>query len=146
MPNLPIHNGANALSRHLIHGREFRTLSLPQAGELLPVVKNITRQAAIKLKPVQARLHAMVPADPRQEKIRAQYQQCVEQWAGKIERLGLNAQGLWQVGFDGGQGWYCWQFPDRQIRYFIEYGDDFSQRRLIRERLPYDHFDLVHEV
>lgn len=146
MPNLPARNSVDALSLHFIHHREFRTLSLLEARELLPVVKNITRMAAIKLKPVQARLHALVPADPRQDKIRSQYQQCVEQWAGKIERLGLHALGLWQVGFDAGQGWYCWQFPDRQIRYFLEYGDEFSQRRLIRERLPYDHSDLAHEV
>lgn len=146
MSNSHFDQGADSVSRHLIHSCEFRSLSLLDAEELLPVVGNITRLAVIKLKPVQARLHAMVPADPRQEKIRSQYQRCVEQWIGKIERLGLHTPGLWQVGFDGGQGWYCWQFPDRRIRYFLEYGDEFSQRRLIRERLPYDHLDLVHEI
>lgn len=146
MSNSPTPNCNDAVCQHLIHPGEFRTLSLLEAHELLPVVKNISRTAANKLKPVQARMHAMVLADPRQQKIRFQYQKCVEQWAGKIERLGLKAQGLWRVGFDSGEGWYCWQYPDRQIRYFIEYGDEFSQRRLIRERLPYDHFDLVHEI
>ncbi len=146
MSNMSTRNDIDSVSRHFIQAREFRPLNLMDAHELLPVVIRITREAVFKLKPLQARLHAMVPADPRLEGIRSQYQQCVEQWAGKIERLGLNALGLWQVGFDGGEGWYCWQFPDRRIRYFLEYGDTFSQRRLIRERLPYDHVDLVHEL
>ena len=146
MPKLRSCRGIDSVSRHLIQAREFGSFTLVEAHQRLPVVKRITRESERKLKPLQQRLHAMVPADPRQQNIRYQYRQIVEQWAGKIERLGLKAQGLWQVGFDGGEGWYCWQFPDRRIRYFLEYGDEFSQRRLIRERLPYDHLDLAHEL
>ncbi len=45
-----------------------------------------------------------------------------------MRRLGLAVHGLWQVGFDCEEGWYSWQYPERRIRYFIEYGNTFADR------------------
>ncbi len=135
------------LSRHQIQSHEFRHLSLDDAHTLLAVVRRITAESVQRLQPLQRSLHSMVPADPRQAGVRQEYQAVVRRWAGKIERLGLKAHGLWQVSFDGGEGWYCWQFPERSIRYFLEYDATFEDRTLIRKRLPYDYQqDWVQEI
>lgn len=80
---------------------------------------------------MQSPLHTKVPADPRVAELNAQYVAIVEQWTRKMRRLGFAVHGLWQLGFDSGEGWYSWQLPDRTIRYFIEYGCSFSDRQLI---------------
>jgi len=109
-------------------------MDLFSAHEVLPMVRAITRQAAAELRPVQQSLNNMVPADPRNAQVNIAYSRVVEIWAGKIERLGLKVFGLWQVGFDSGSGWYGWQYPERRIRYFLEYNAGFSDRCLINDR------------
>ena len=136
---------AERLSRHRIQSHEYQQLSLEEAHEILPMVKSITHSAVLKLKPVQAQLHCKVPADPRNANLRQHYQDIVTLWAGKIERLGFKVHGLWQVGFDGGEGWYCWQYPERSIRYFLEYDAEFTRRSLIRAHLTRSGYELAGE-
>ncbi len=109
------------------------------------MLRNITRKAAEELAPHQRRLNSMVPADPRNAQVKRAYATVVESWAGKIERLGFKVHGLWQVGFDGGTGWYGWQYPERSIRYFLEYDALFSERCLIRDLgQPRDLAQMLH--
>lgn len=133
MPAKYASTDSQPLSRHVIHTREYLRVDLGQAYELLPIVRRLTRRAAEDLAPVQQRLSHMVPADPRNGEIKRVYQGVVTTWAGKIERLGLKVHGLWQVGFDSGCGWYGWQYPERAIRYFMEYDALFSDRSLLSE-------------
>ena len=94
-------------------------------------MQKITQKAVDDLEPLGLRLNNMVPADPRNVEVKFEYERVVKSWAGKIERLGLNVLGLWKVGFDGGEGWYGWQYPERRIRFFLEYDALFSDRRLL---------------
>lgn len=126
---------AQPISRHRIQSGNYQRLDLESAYELLPIVRSITRRAVLELNPLQQRLRSMVPADPRNVMVNKAYAEVVKSWAGKIERLGLKVHGLWQVGFDGGSGWYGWQYPERTIRYFLEYDALFKDRGLIREHL-----------
>ena len=143
--NIPASMQHATLSPHHIQRREYRQLNLEHANELLPMISKITRQSRRELKPIQYRLNNMVPADPRNTAVKLEYEKIVQNWAGKIERLGLKVHGLWQVGFDSGIGWYGWQFPERRIRYFIEYGDYFCDRQLIRQSLAADEIDSLVE-
>jgi hypothetical protein len=122
----------NTVSRHHIQAGKYRSLDLKAAHDLLPIVRKITQQANRELGPIQQRLNSMVPADPRIAYVKFTYERIVKNWAGKIERLGLKVHGLWQVGFDGEIGWYGWQYPERSIRYFLEYDALFADRSLIR--------------
>lgn len=122
-----------SLSRHQIRAGEYLYLDIDEAHEMLPIVRKITRQAARELEPLQQRLNNMVPADPRNPSVKRAYQKVVTAWAGKIERLGLKVHGLWQIGFDSGQGWFGWQYPERQVRYFLEYDALFRDRILLRD-------------
>ena len=129
------HRHSRAVARHSIQPGSYQRLDLEDAHALLPMVRGITRRAVLELNPLQQRLNSLVPADPRNASIKAAYEAVVRNWAGKIERLGLKVHGLWQVGFDGGCGWYGWQYPERTIRYFLEYDALFTERCLIREHL-----------
>lgn len=123
----------NPLSCHQIQAHRYRRLSLAEAQELLPMVRNLTEASRRQLQPLADQLHRMVPADPRNAALRIEYEQVVRHWAGKVERLGLKVHGLWQVGFDGGKGWYCWQLPERSIRYFLEYHAHYETRCLLQQ-------------
>ena len=135
MPEKPNRGGFRTVSRHCIRAGDYQRLELEEAHELLPMVRRITRRAVLELNPLQQKLHSMVPADPRNVTVRNAYEEVVRAWAGKIERLGLRVHGLWQVGFDSGIGWYGWQYPERTIRYFLEYDAAFADRCRIREHL-----------
>ena len=131
MRNIDSYRSQNPLSPHQIKAGEYLHLDLSGAHEILPMVRKITKNAAAELEPLKQRLNNMVPADPRNAKIHIEYERVVRHWTGKIERLGLKVLGLWQVGFDGGEGWFGWQYPDRSIRYFLEYDGLFSERCLL---------------
>jgi hypothetical protein len=122
----------NPLSCHQIQARRYRRVTLAQAQQMLPMVRRLTEAAMEQTRPLADRLHLMVPADPRNLAVQQAYEQVVRHWAGKVERLGLKVFGLGQVGFDGGQGWYCWQSPQRSIRYFLEYHAPFETRCLLQ--------------
>ncbi len=125
--------GTHPLSQYQIRVGEYQRLDIAAAREVLPMVRQITHKAVLELEPVQRCLNNMVPADPRNAQVKRAYADIVKAWAGKIERLGFKVLGLWQVGFDGGTGWYGWQHPERSIRYFLEYDALFNNRCLIRD-------------
>jgi hypothetical protein len=131
MRKLDSHQHKNPLSPHQIKAGGYLRVELSQAHEILSMVRNITENAVIELEPLKQRLNNMVPADPRNARIHLEYERVVKHWAGKIERLGLKVLGLWRVGFDGGEGWFGWQYPERSIRYFLEYDGLFSERCLL---------------
>ena len=120
-----------SLSAHHIKAGEYLSVDLHSAHEMLPIVQKITRKAVDDLEPIGQRLNNMVPADPRIAQVKVEYERVVKNWAGKIKRLGLEVLGLWKVGFDGGDGWYGWQYPERRIRFFLEYDAIFSERCLL---------------
>lgn len=133
MKSNPRRYSQDALSPHQIQTRNYHQLNLEQAHELLPVISKLTEQAALELQPLKECLNNRVPADPRNHEVQQSYKEVVRIWTGKIERLGLKVLGLWLVGFDCGEGWYAWQYPERRIRYFLEYGQVFSEAKLIHQ-------------
>lgn len=125
---------------HQIQKRDYRRFDLEAAQTLLPIVRKLTKQAVGELAPIQNKLNNMVPADPRNAVVKASYAQIVKNWAGKMERLGLKPHGLWQLGFDCGEGWFAWQYPERSVRYFLEYNDLFSDKNLIENKNKRDYY------
>jgi len=129
------YQAAESLSCHKIQVRRYRRVTLEQAQQMLPMVRRMTEASRQQLQPLSDRLHRMVPADPRNMEVRLTYEKVVRHWAGKVERLGLKVHGLWKVGFDGGQGWYCWQSPQRSIRFFLEYHAHYEARCLLQQHI-----------
>lgn len=100
---------------------------------MLPLVIRVTRQAAEELSPVQSRLRRMLSCDPRLPSVEADFEGVVRAWIGKIERLGLIADGLWWVSFDLGEGYVSWRYPEIRLDYFYANGERPRDRRKISE-------------
>lgn len=94
----------------LKRGKKF---TLQQAKSLLPVVKKITKEAALQTE---------------QLKTDEERSQVVERWAQKIVKLGCEPKGLWLVDFDNGSGYYCWHFPEEDVDFFHNYEGGFTGR------------------
>lgn len=120
--------------------QQARMFKLAEAEELLPLVRKITATAVDGLAPWQ-RCLSLYPAGSEHSRwAQQQYAGLVKAWMGKMCRLGLSAPGLWQVGFDTGDGYICWQYPETRLIFFRNYADRFQQRKalkaIIQERLP----------
>lgn len=112
---------------------DTQLFTLPEARALLPLVSRMTASAVAELAPQQRRLRRMLACDPRLGPIEQAYEQVVRRWIGKVERLGLQASGLWWVSFDIGEGYVCWRYPELRLEYYRGYGDRPEDRRKISE-------------
>jgi hypothetical protein len=106
-----------------------RVFSLSEAKELLQLVYFLTENSQKKSKSLMNRLHAaklanLVLASSIEEELNTEY----VRWQNKVQRLGLVPKGTWLVDFDNGSGYFCWKFPETDIRYWHAYHDGFSGR------------------
>lgn len=111
-----------------------RQFSLQQAQELLPLVYSITEKAHTQVRHLTSQVEAMknVP-QARLLAMEAEIQSHVEAWQKKISKLGGSPKGYWLVDFDNGGGYFCWKFPEKQIKYSHGYKEGFSGRKEIDE-------------
>lgn len=106
------------------------TFSLPEARELLPVIRRITKDSSDLVETKMAQLEAM---DPEQTvKVMALEEvvnDLISAWHTKIRKLGAEPKGLWLVDFDCGTGYYCWKFPETDLTHWHKYGESYTKRR-----------------
>ena len=102
---------------------------LYEAKELLHLVKKITHESELRLSQYEDRLNHFLLADPRRESVQLLYKKVITQWKQKMESLGLYVEGLWQIKFDVGEGYLCWQFPEVNIGSFLKSGQPWSERQ-----------------
>src|SRR4029453_3553015 len=102
--------------------------SLAQARALLPQVKLLTADAAIKAEALTAELQRLSEADPAHAQLTEALHAIVHNWAEAGRALGLEAKGLWLVDFDNGDGYYCWRHPEPVISHYHGYDDGFAGR------------------
>jgi hypothetical protein len=105
-----------------------RIFSLAQARALLPQVKQLTVDAAMRAEAIAAELEQSSEADPARPMLVAALQEIVDSWAGAVRNLGLEAKGVWLVDFDNGEGYYCWKYPEAAITHYHGYDDGFAGR------------------
>jgi hypothetical protein len=67
-----------------------------------------------------------------------QAQALIQRWESKITKLGLEPKGIWLVDFDAGNGFYCWKYPELDIKFWHAYKDGFSGRKPIETELIKD--------
>lgn len=119
---------------------QTRLFTLTEATEALPVVQKLTASAAKELLPIQDRMGQLLDCDPRLPQIESGFEDIVRRWVAGVQRLGLKVSGLWEVGFDTGDGYLSWRHPEIRLAYFRLYGDDFQFRRplsdVIEEQQP----------
>jgi hypothetical protein len=120
------------------HPGETRQFSLSEAKQVLPVLKKLTLAASGELGPFQERMTSLLDCDPRQGPLQDQFERIVRKWISQVQRLGLPVTGLWEVGFDTGDGYLCWRHPELRLAYFRHYGEDFSLRRPLAQVIEED--------
>ena len=109
--------------------RKKRIFTLREAQALLPQVKEVTQQAAVRVESLQEELELCPPGE-RRANIESLTQHVVQDWAETVERLGCEAKGLWLVDFDSGDGiFYCWQHPEEKLEFFHDYDAGFAGRK-----------------
>jgi len=103
-----------------------RTFTFDEARQLLPVVRDRTREALERLGALE------VPDDGDPGERRARLQELaaavLAAWAEELEALGLEVKGPWLVDFDSGGGYYCWKWPEESLEYFHGYQEGFAGR------------------
>ena len=103
--------------------------TLREAQALLPRVKELTEQAAVRVESIREEIESCPPGE-RLASLEGLTQQVVQTWAQAIEGLGCEAKGLWLVDFDSGDGiFYCWQHPETNLEFFHDYGTGFAGRK-----------------
>lgn len=110
---------------HEINQKRYFTLD--EARELLPVIRRITRAAKEDIDLLSTQGSYLTDRKKRAE-VESRIQAIVKNWHQKIHRLGCEAKGMWLVDFDNGEGYYCWHFPESEIRFCHGYADGFSGR------------------
>lgn len=108
------------------------TFSLRQARELLPEVKHLTADAVRQTESLAGQLQGLAEDDPDHATLSVALRDVVEQWANRVQALGLEAKGVWLVDFDNGQGYYCWSYPEPTISHYHGYGEGFAGRMSIQ--------------
>lgn len=104
--------------------------SLRQARDVVAVIYSITRSYSRRVDVLIDRLDAMAGSnEPTVVAIEAQVDALIQEWQGKVRKLGALPQGLWIADIDSGDGYYCWKFPEPTVQFWHGYSDGFSKRR-----------------
>lgn len=109
-------------------GSKNKLFNLAEAQELWPLVRKITEKNQQELEPIQRRLNLMLANDPRRKVVEGEYSGVVAAWRTKLEQLGVEVAGLWSVGFNVGEGFLSWKYPELSLTFFISH--DAPEERL----------------
>ena len=106
-----------------------RVFSQGEAQALLPVIIRITGRAQKEIQHLSNLLPASrTPSSAQYEVIQQRIETLLGQWQDHIRRLGAEPKGFWNVDFDNGEGYFCWKFPESEIRFCHGYQDGFPGR------------------
>lgn len=113
--------------------------TLEQARQLLPIVKKITEKYRLRVDNVMEKLERVEITDfVLIDLLEAQVNEYLTEWNKKITRLGGIPEGLWRVGFDCGDGMYCWKYPESDIFFWHAYTESDHGRVLVSDKFDVD--------
>lgn len=121
-------------------------LSLQQANQLLPLVYKITAESDEQLKKVmsQIKLSKANSEQAHLTDLEVQAQQVISKWESKMIKLGLEPKGVWLVDFDSGNGYFCWKYPELELKFWHGYNDGFSGRTPLENQKDINECDPLH--
>jgi len=105
-----------------------------EARELVPQVREITRQADERVSELRAQAARAAPGSRQAHKLKEWVTAAINRWADDITALGALPKGLWTVDFDSGEGfYYCWSFDEADLLYYHPYEEGFVGRKPLTE-------------
>ena len=110
---------------------------LQEAQAILPTVQKITERLYAKHEQIEFRLQRLLMADPRRRHYQEAFRENITEWKLKMEGLGVSVNHLWQVKFNVGHGFLCWQFPELVISHFLPKDKAWDEKIKLKEYLEY---------
>jgi hypothetical protein len=109
--------------------------SRDEANEVVRVLNRITLKYSQKVNELIARLEGLNPNErSKTSEIEAVIGRLIEEWNGKVRKLGGIPKGLWLVDIDNGEGYYCWKFPEAVVEHWHDYNSGYAGRVPLTER------------
>lgn len=109
-----------------------RLFSLRDAQALLPIIYRISEESEREVQTLMNQLKAFSDKKSlRAQEIETRINETIGAWQKKVEKLGCEPKGLWMADFDNGDGYFCWRFPETEIKFWHGYQDGFSGRIII---------------
>lgn len=107
-----------------------RIMSRVEAQRLVPVIIKLTERIKKEVQTLVQRLELVRQFDEEQaNQIENQIDDVMNVWRDQVTRLGGKPKGVWIVDFDNGHGYYCWKYPEPEIRCEHGYQDGYGSRR-----------------
>lgn len=109
-----------------------RLFTLRDAQALLPIIYRISEESEREVQYLMNQLKAL--SDKKSDKavsVESRINEIIGAWQRKVEKLGCEPKGLWMADFDNGEGYFCWRFPETEIKFWHGYQDGFSGRILV---------------
>ncbi|MBN8554001.1 MAG: DUF2203 family protein [Deltaproteobacteria bacterium] len=107
------------------------TFTNESANALLPIVRRLTQEAIQETDEILKKIPYVVKDTPPYKALCEEYDAAVVRWTEKIHRIGALAKGIWLVDFDTGDGYLCWKYPEKRVRYFHEYSGSYKTRKRV---------------
>lgn len=109
-----------------------KIFSLPEANDIVPVLVRVTKASQLDIKKAMALFDAIADkSSAAGREAELEINQIIDRWHSKVEKLGGQPKGLWLADFDFGGGYYCWKYPETEIKFWHGYKDGFSGRKEI---------------
>jgi len=108
-----------------------KIFSLEEAEKLLPLIRKITKEAALQYVVLEERMRRLEKESQLLKEAEDQVGDLLTRWSEKVLKLGCHPKGIWLVDFDNGSGFYCWRYDEDRIEYFHGYEEGFSGRTAI---------------
>ncbi len=113
-------------------GNGPKVFDLDEANRILPLIHKITEDTDKVVARLSRHLEISNHFDSLlSQKIKKEIDTTIEGWFAKIEKLGGTPKGIWLVDFDFGQGYYCWKYPELEIRHWHLHSEGFLGRKVL---------------
>ncbi len=110
-------------------------MQIDAANNIIRVIHKFTKDYSTRVSALVARLENKSNLNPEVTgQIENEVGSLIEQWNQKVRKLGGNPKGLWLVDIDGGDGYYCWKYPEPEVCYWHEYKSGYTGRISINDR------------
>lgn len=110
--------------------------TLEEARALLPEVQAMTQPVFELASSLSRELQEVEDQgdERRAEALRERLQVLVTTWAEAVRELGPQVKGLWLVDFDSGDGYWCWAYPEDELRHWHSYEGGYGARIAVEHR------------
>ena len=96
-----------------------RLFSLHDAEALLPALRRMTDQAALRVEQIREQLRFVPRSEPLFQRLSREMEVEVERWAEKVGKLGCHPKSLWVVAFGSNDGAsYIWRYGEEGLHLF----------------------------